>query len=141
MGTRHTGRKLAMQVLFQADIQQALDITDVMTDYFELNQYHADTLVWAKQLVVGTWAERSELDQSICQYLKGWDIDRVNRIDLSLLRLAIYEMTALKTPATVVINEMLELAKKYGTDESSKFINGVLDTYVQDQCLQESSKD
>tara|TARA_B100001113_G_C21038442_1_gene591217 strand:- start:247 stop:672 length:426 start_codon:yes stop_codon:yes gene_type:complete len=141
MGSRHTGRKLAMQVLFQADIQNALDIDEIMSDYFSLKTYHSETLKWSKMLVLGTWSSRLEIDNMIGQYLIGWDINRVNRIDLSLLRLAIYEIKMIKTPARVVINEMLELSKKYGTDESCKFINGVLDTYVRDQCLQESSKD
>jgi N utilization substance protein B len=144
MGSRHTGRKLAMQLLFQADIQNADDISGIITDYLTLGKYHEDTKKWAIKLANGVWDNKETNDKIISNYLKDWDISRVNRIDLNLLRIAIFEIDELKNPPTVVINEAIELAKKYGTDESAKFINGILGTYIKDQlkdqCLLDSSK-
>ncbi len=141
MGSRHTGRKLAMQLLYQAESQNVKDITDIINDYLVMGNYQEETKSWAQTLARGVWESKKENDSIIKQYLKGWDINRINRIDLSLLRLAFFEMIELKTPQTIVINESLELAKKYSTDDSSKFINGILGTYVKNQCSPDLSKD
>jgi len=141
MGSRHTGRKLAMQLLYQAESQNIEDITDIINDYLVMGNYQEETKSWAQKLARGVWESKKENDSIIKQYLKGWDINRINRIDLSLLRLAFFEMIELKTPQTIVINESLELAKKYSTDDSSKFINGILGTYVKNQCSPDLSKD
>ncbi len=141
MGSRHTGRKLAMQLLYQAESQNVEDITDIINDYLVMGNYQEETKSWAQKLARGVWESKKENDSIIKQYLKGWDINRINRIDLSLLRLAFFEMIELKTPQTIVINESLELAKKYSTDDSSKFINGILGTYVKNQCSPDLSKD
>ena len=141
MGSRHTGRKLAMQLLYQAESQNIEDITDIINDYLVMGNYQEETKSWAQTLARGVWKSKKENDSIIKQYLKGWDINRINRIDLSLLRLAFFEMIELKTPQTIVINESLELAKKYSTDDSSKFINGILGTYVKNQCSPDLSKD
>ena len=141
MGSRHTGRKLAMQLLYQAESQNIEDITDIINDYLVMGNYQEETKSWAQKLARGVWESKKENDSIIKQYLKGWDINRINRIDLSLLRLAFFEMIELKTPQTIVINESLELAKKYSTDDSSKFINGILGTYVKNQCSPDLSED
>jgi len=141
MGSRHTGRKLAMQLLYQAESQNIEDITDIINDYLVMGNYQEETKSWAQKLARGVWESKKENDSIIKQYLKGWDINRINRIDLSLLRLAFFEMIELKTPQTIVINESLELAKKYSTDDSSKFINGILGIYVKNQCSPDLSED
>ncbi|MCL2188725.1 MAG: transcription antitermination factor NusB [Defluviitaleaceae bacterium] len=77
--------------------------------------------------VTGTLDRREQLDGVITQFLKEWTIERLNRVDLALMRLAIYEMLCEPdVPPAVAVNEAVELAKEYGTDESSSFINGVL---------------
>jgi len=130
-----------MQLLYQAESQNIEDITDIINDYLVMGNYQEETKSWAQKLARGVWESKKENDSIIKQYLKGWDINRINRIDLSLLRLAFFEMIELKTPQTIVINESLELAKKYSTDDSSKFINGILGTYVKNQCSPDLSKD
>lgn len=142
MGRRHTGRKLAMQILFQADVQcpEDMEISTLISNYLDLGKYHPETREWAAQLARDAWCEKDKNDALIQQYLKSWDIKRINRVDLSLLRLALYEISDLKTPHHIAIDEALELAKKYGTDESAKFVNGVLGNYVKDNpCLQDLS--
>ena len=82
---------------------------------------YADRVIW------GTLEHLAQLDGVIENFLKGWDINRLNRIDLALLRLAIYEMLREPdVPFGVAVNEAVELAKRYGSDESPAFINGVL---------------
>jgi N utilization substance protein B len=77
--------------------------------------------------VVGTWDRLSQIDGVVMHFLKDWAIERINKIDLALLRLCIYEMLCEKdVPDGVAINEAVELAKVYGADESPAFINGVL---------------
>ena len=82
---------------------------------------YADRVVW------GSLEKQAQLDGVIENFLKGWDLGRLSRIDLALLRLAIYEMLCEPdVPFGVAVNEAVELAKQYGTDESPAFINGVL---------------
>lgn len=138
MGTRHTGRKLAMQIIYQAEIQDACSIDQITEDYLSLNQYQQDTQDWTRELSSGVWQNKSEIDHTIIPYLKGWAFERINKIDLTLLRLAIYEIKYIKTPASIVINEIVEISKKYGTDDSFRFINGVLDRISKKQCLPDS---
>ena len=83
-----------------------------------------------KDSVKGTLANLGEIDELIKKYLKeGWTFDRVTAVDRNILRLAVYEMKFAeeKLPAAIAINEAVKLAKKYGTDDSSKFVNGILD--------------
>jgi len=82
---------------------------------------YADRVIW------GAYENRARLDSVIENFLKGWDLNRLNKVDLALLRLAIYEMLREPdVPFGVAVNEAVKLAKIYGTDESSAFINGVL---------------
>jgi len=78
-------------------------------------------------LVRGTIAEAAEIDQRITAKSEHWRLERMAAVDRNILRLAVYEMTELGTPAPVVIDEALELARKFSADESVSFINGVLD--------------
>jgi len=82
---------------------------------------------YASRVMWGTHEHRVQLDAIIENFLKGWDISRINKVDLALMRLAIYEMLREPdVPYGVAVNEAVELAKAYGTDESPAFINGVL---------------
>ena len=82
---------------------------------------YIDKAVW------GVYEKQAELDGVIAQFLKGWTIDRISKLDLALLRLSIYEMLNIEdVPLGVAVNEAIELAKEYGSDESPAFIHGVL---------------
>lgn len=74
------------------------------------------------------WKRRKQLDKKIAGAAPNWPVDKLNRIDLSILRLAVYELSQGETPPKVVIDEAVELAKEYGSENSSSFINGVLGT-------------
>jgi N utilization substance protein B len=138
MGTRHTGRKLAMQIIYQAEIQNAFSIDQIMDDYLSLHEYQTDTQNWTRELSLGVWLNKADIDHTIIPYLKGWAFERINKIDLTLLRLAIFEINYLKTTPSIVINEIVEISKKYGTDDSYRFINGVLDRIAKEKCLPDS---
>ena len=77
-------------------------------------------------LFEGVVANVSDVDRRLAPFLKGWTLERLNRVDLAILRLATWELTLGKTPTSVVINEAVELANQYSTDKAGAFINGVL---------------
>ena len=104
-------------VLFDEDVNWN-DITDENKEYIE----------WARQ---NTKDHQEEVDKVISEFAKGWTIDRMNRVDVSILRLAITEiMFREDVTSAIAINEAVELAKKYSTDEAPQFINGILGAYV-----------
>ena len=112
MGKRTTGRKLAMQALYQAEIR-SLDVKDITKDFFQAFNYEKKTVEWAAFLAENTWSKKSVLDKAIKKYSIDWDLDRINPIDRNLLRLALYELRYTETPPSVVLNEVIEIAKKY----------------------------
>lgn len=139
MGRRRTGRKLAMQVLYQVDIQGG-NLDFILDHYIELGQFHPETKDWASDLVKAAWKHVEGSDTKIKEYSIDWDFDRINPVDRALLRLAFYELIVAQVHPSIVIDEVLELAKKYSTDESPKFLNGILGKYVEKECSQDSLK-
>lgn len=131
MGRRHTGRKLAMQILYQIEVR-SVDIETVLEDYKYDKRFHKETLNWAFELANGAWSNCQKSDDWIKKYAIDWEFSRINPLDKSLLRMAFYELCCTDTPHTVILNEAIELAKKYSSDDSPKFINGILGSYVKD---------
>ena len=87
----------------------------------------AEIKPYVNQLVVGTHARLKDIDRMLEGYLKGWKVERLSKVDLQILRLAVYEMIYQDdVPPKVAINEAIELAKWFGTEDSGKFVNGVL---------------
>ncbi|NWL87399.1 MULTISPECIES: transcription antitermination factor NusB [unclassified Paenibacillus] len=83
------------------------------------------------ELVNGTWSRKEEIDRVLSDYLKGWQISRLSKVDRQVLRLAVYEMVYREdVPGKVAVNEAIEVAKHFGTGESGKFVNGVLGKMV-----------
>jgi len=83
------------------------------------------------ELVNGTWNRKEEIDRVLSDYLKGWQISRLSKVDRQVLRLAVYEMVYREdVPGKVAVNEAIEVAKHFGTGESGKFVNGVLGKMV-----------
>jgi N utilization substance protein B len=131
---RHQSREKAIQVLFSIDMTQA-DPQDVLTNLLEEDDEQsaqgAKSIEFLTELVEGTLAHQAEIDQAISQYLRGWTMGRLANVDRAILRLAGYEMMYRDDiPIKVSLNEAIELAKIYGTDDSPKFINGVLSSLV-----------
>ena len=108
--------------------------------YFDSLEFQKETKDWAKELGLKAWEAKEETDEIIKSYSKEWDFDRINAIDKNILRIALYELLHTELSPNIVINEALEVAKKYSTDDSPSFINGILGKVVKDKCLQDSSK-
>jgi N utilization substance protein B len=96
----------------------------------ESENFLEDTLVFARELVAGAQEHMAEINTIISEKSIGWSIERITSVDKAILRLAVYEILYLKTPASVVINEAVNLAKKFSTEDSSKFVNGILGNLV-----------
>ncbi len=131
MPARHRSRQRAVQVLYQADIRnQAVEAA--IHDFYETlyseespEQPAADPFM--ESLAKGTEENKKQLDVAISSKSEHWRIERMPIVDRNILRMAVYEMQILKTPAPVVIDEAIELARQFSNDESVPFINGVLD--------------
>jgi transcription antitermination protein NusB len=117
-----------MQMLFQWDMSSQ-DTTRLEANFWKSAKAAAQTRAFANQLFEGAAHDSSALDELIVKYAENWRLDRLAAIDRAILRLAMHEMRATDTPAKVVINEAVELAKKFSSEEAGGFVNGILDTY------------
>jgi len=129
-GVRRTGRAYALQLLYARDGDPATDVTNAAGSWaseFEL-EIEPAAQTFATDLVTAATQRGPEIDELIASSSKNWRIDRMSRVDRNILRLGACELLAFKdVPVKVVINEAVELAKRFGTAESSAFVNGVLD--------------
>jgi N utilization substance protein B len=129
MGPRRKAREFALQMLFQWDITH--DAIDQIAATFFQNQPEESAAVveFARNLVTGTIDHVEEIDRLIQRHAEHWRLDRMAIVDRNLLRLATQEFLYDKeTPKTVVINEAIEIARRFSTQESPQFINGILDS-------------
>lgn len=127
MGTRRKSREFALQVLYQLNISKQDPLT-ALTQFREhfLSDEEADA--FQKRLVLGVLEHCSELDRLIERYSENWRLDRINLIERNILRMAIFELLFCEEiPPKVTINEAIDLGKRYGSEDSGSFINGILD--------------
>jgi transcription antitermination protein NusB len=150
MGTRRVARERAVQFLFQNDLNPPPNVDEALDHFWESQRINAsadDKATWnepvavpppstdeaasrlfADPLIRGTLEQRAKLDEEIQRHAKNWDIKRMAVVDRNILRLAIYEMLFREDiPPVVSINEAVDIAKKFSTDDSGKFVNGILD--------------
>ena len=127
---RKQAREGAMQLLFQMSSNE--DFTKETLQTFLGNfPYDKGESEYIRTVIEGVMDNREEIDRSIEENLQGWSLDRIARVDLATLRLAIFEIQHMADrPVEVSINEAIEIAKKYSTDESYKYVNGVLGGFV-----------
>jgi transcription antitermination factor NusB len=127
MGARRKAREIALQVIYSADLS-GTEIKDTLNLYWEQNPDEHEVVEFANILAVGAIDNLKRIDELITKYTKNWNLNRMASVDRNILRVAIYELIFYKeTPVNVVINEAVELAKKYSTSESGGFVNGILD--------------
>lgn|SRR5215510_6651487 len=127
MGMRHAGRELALKALYRIDICGGASNDDLALFYDNFPADH-EARRFAVRLVDGVCAEIPALDKLIADALENWSIRRLSRVDHNILRLAIHEFLRMEDiPTRVTIDEAIELAKCYGDQGSSRFVNGVLD--------------
>ncbi|HEY3807866.1 MAG TPA: transcription antitermination factor NusB [Kofleriaceae bacterium] len=128
--SRRSGRAYALQLLYARDNDTTADIANVAVEWaaeFEL-ELEPDAQAFAADLVAKAAAHGARIDELIAASSKNWRLDRMSRVDRNILRLGATELVASPdVPVKVVINEAVELAKRFGTAESSAFVNGVLD--------------
>ncbi|MBR6765458.1 MAG: transcription antitermination factor NusB [Clostridia bacterium] len=132
--SRSIAREMAFKLLFE-DMFGTSTATSMLGSLFEeefnwndVSEENKEYIEWVRQ---NTKAHLDELDNIISSFAKGWSIDRMNRVDVSILRLAVCEIIYREDiNSGVSINEAVELAKKYSSDESPAFINGILGAYV-----------
>jgi transcription antitermination factor NusB len=127
---RTRARELAMQALYQLDVQGS-DVFDYLDDFFIENEPDDSVRKIASEWTRQTWKEIEVCDELITSSTIKWELSRLSSVDKSILRLCVYQMRFCKDiPPRVVINEAVEIAKKYSSDKSFAFVNGVLDAVL-----------
>ena len=125
---RSEAREQAFKLLYSLQLIEDKDIEEQLNLFLEENNIiDNDAIEYIKDIIVGTNKNNNEIEKIISENIKSdWDISRISKIDLTLLKLGVYEIIYSKLPYKVVINEVVELAKKYGDDKSKAFVNGAL---------------
>lgn len=138
MSTRRRAREIALQILYRSDMARASSpdlpplegaaLAREISQHFDHFQTAPEIREFTAQLVAGTLLRQNELDPLIERHASNWKLSRMSVVDRSLLRMAAFELAHIaETPASVVINEAVELGKQFGTSETPSFVNGILD--------------
>ena len=129
MSLRRKSREYALQMLFQWEMGKQ-DPARIEEGFWASARAQKSTREFANQLFENAAARVAELDPIISAHAQNWRIERMPAIDRAILRLAIAELNTMGTPSKVVLNEAVELAKKFSTEEAASFVNGILDAAV-----------
>jgi N utilization substance protein B len=139
---RRLAREIALQSLYQMQMNEVTASEAIAMAIHEAENDNESALMlqnekiepkYIEELVVGTEQHKKLIDELLVEYLKGWQIDRLSKVDKEVLRLAAYEMIFRDdVPPKVVVNEAIELSKHFGTEESGKFVNGVLGKMIKE---------
>ncbi|MGB9779441.1 transcription antitermination factor NusB [Caldanaerobacter sp.] len=132
---RTEAREWVVKILYQYDVSK-LPIEKIFEHFYEENDPGAQR-DYIEETVRGAISHLEEIDREIEKYSKDWPLYRMPKIDLAILRCSIYEMLYGNIPVSVSINEAVEIAKKYSTDDSPSFINGLLGAFVREKRLEE----
>jgi N utilization substance protein B len=135
MGIRRRSREIALQTLFQTEYFPQLSGEQALALYLDHFEVEQDVKEYASELVIGVLDHRKELDQIIGAHSQNWKINRMAFVDKNILRVAVFEIKfrSENIPFKVSIDEAIEIAKRFGSQDSSSFINGVLDNIVKNQ--------
>jgi N utilization substance protein B len=127
MGVRREGREAAIQFLYQRDLGGGAGVSD-LEDFYAFRGLSPAARRFCEGLVSGVLTHSDEVDVALREYSQNYELERLSAVDRNILRLAIHEMLfCADIPPVVSINEAIDIAKKYGTEESGRFVNGVLD--------------
>jgi N utilization substance protein B len=128
MGVRRAGRELALQALYQLDMRGETDREGALAQFWAYFEGPDEVRAFARELVEGVQRDRERIDELIAGSVEHWRLSRLSRVDLNLLRLATHELAGRpEIPASVTINEAVEISRRFGSGESAAFVNGVLD--------------
>jgi N utilization substance protein B len=129
---RHKAREQTLQMLFEWDLRRT-PLEEIVRGYYESLLIREDSVAqprpdaFAQQLLQGVTQEITAVDELIGRHAANWRVERMGAVDRNVLRVAVYEMLRTDTPAAIVIDEALELARRFAGEESVQFVNGVLD--------------
>ena len=128
---RHKAREFALQVLYAIDLNP-VNVKDFLKMFWEIHEPKQEIIDYASTLVLGTLDKKKQIDALISEHSNHWKIGRMAVTDRNILRLGTFELLDEPTvPSRVVINEAIEIAKKYGSSDSATFVNGILDSIHQ----------
>lgn len=130
MSKRSRAREVVLQVLYQYDLNPSEDLQALDTFLFGRLHGEKSLVEFARSLVQGVLRNRAELDELLEKRAANWTLARMAATDRNILRLGAYEILYTETPPRVVINEAVELAKRFGARQSPQFVNGVLDGFL-----------
>lgn len=141
MGKRRQSRELAVQFLYQIDITGGTNWQDALECFWKEQDIDQDVKDFSNRIIGKVIEKKGEIDKLITSYTTNWDIRRIAVVDRNILRVAISELLYMDDiPPIVSINEAVDIAKKYGSGESGKFVNGILDKIRMETVPQKSSK-
>ena len=131
MASRHRSRHRAVQILYQCDIRH-IGVDEAINNYYEglYSEEHEKKPPrdgFMEELVRGTFDRTEEINKQIVAHSENWRLERMPAVDRNIIRMAIYELMIKKNPAAVVIDEALDLSRRFSGDDSVSFVNGVLD--------------
>ena len=130
MGVRRRGRELALQLLYQRELAGG-EVDALASSSTELQEAPVTAREFANELLRGTLGHLEEIDRELAGQADHWRLERMAAVDRNILRLAMFELLyETDTPVGVIIDEAIELAKRYGSEHSSQFVNGVLDAFA-----------
>ena len=135
---RHLGRIIVLQTLYEYEFRHGAgdsnaDVESILARNLARYKHMVDDQEFVKRLVRGVAADEAQLDAIIGRLAPEWPVDQIARVDRTVLRMALYELQhGNDVPARVVINEAVELAKSFGADNASRFVNGVLGTFYRE---------
>lgn len=125
---RRKAREFALQILFQLDIRKEKPTLTLFKRFWTEFEPDDEVRAFTEEIVKGTFKHLKTINEKILASAKNWSLDRMATVDRNVLRMAAYEILfRMDIPPSVTINEAIELAKKFGTDESGAFVNGILD--------------
>ena len=128
MGKRREGREAAVQFLFQADLNKIEKPPEALEDFWKLRESTERTRQFAGELIAGVLEHHDAIDERIKKVTANYELHRIAPVDRNVLRVAIYEMLYTnEVPPVVCINEAIEIAKRFGSEDSGRFVNGILD--------------
>jgi N utilization substance protein B len=139
MSSRRKARELALQLLFQIDLTQSTP-QEVVGLFWRVNETDSKNRKYAEFLFLKAFENQAQIDELIVKHAQHWRLERMAVVDRNVLRMAVSELLYGETPSIVVIDQALEIARKFSTDESTQFVNGILDAVkdeIENQGLRE----
>ena len=135
MSSRRKARELALQLLFQTDLTRSAP-QEILGIFWQVNETDSKNRKYAEFLFLKAFGNQDQIDELIARHAQHWRLERMAVVDRNVLRLAVGELLYGETPQIVVIDQAIEIAHKFSTDESTQFVNGILDV-IKDEIEEE----